>query len=139
MQAEIAVAARKFISGLNLGYEIAYDNSKFDPPAGKIYIAIHVMPSVDQAVDLARKSRIYISMVQVDIVAPINSGETEAKRLADKVAKLFEDGKIIPLSTVTPVLNAFVSEQGEVFPALTGDTAFKIPVRAYIRLNYSGA
>lgn len=136
MHAEISVAVRKYLEQNITDYPLAYDNVLFDPPSDQTYLAIHVLPSVTETEDLARVMQTFIAMVQVDIVCPVNSGETAPKRLADRVAKLLFDGTILPIDTVTPAQRAFITEHGEVFPQVTGDTSFKIPVRSYVRLNY---
>ena len=51
------------------GLRVAGDNVDFRPPAGgETYLKVSYVESDSRSVDLSRKCRVYLAMVQIDVI-----------------------------------------------------------------------
>lgn len=122
-------AAAKFAA--DNGIMIASDNVDFIPPAGgETYLKVSYVEADSRSVDLSRKCRVYLAMVQIDVIFKPGIGTDSARLIAQNVAKYFPEGKIID-----SVNKVYVSEWAEVSGVQKHETGWFFPVRFTVRCN----
>lgn len=122
-------AAAKFAA--DNGIMIASDNADFIPPAGgDTYLKVSYVEADSRSVDLSRKCRVYLAMVQIDVIFKPGIGTDSARLIAQNVAKYFPEGKIID-----SVNKVYVSEWAEVSGVQKHETGWFFPVRFTVRCN----
>lgn len=122
-------AAAKFAA--DNGITIASDNVDFKPPAGgETYLKVSYIEADSRSVDLSRKCRVYLAMVQIDVIFKPGIGTDSARLIAQNVAKYFPEGKIID-----SVNKVYVSEWAEVSGVQKHETGWFFPVRFTVRCN----
>lgn len=122
-------AAAKFAA--DNGIKIASDNVDFTPPAnGDTYLKFSYVEADSRSVDLSRKCRVYLAMVQIDVIFKPGIGTDSARLIAQNVAKYFPEGEIID-----SVNKVYVSEWAEVSGVQKHETGWFFPVRFAVRCN----
>lgn len=122
-------AAAKFAA--DNGIMIASDNVDFNPPAnGATYLKFSYVEADSRSVDLSRKCRVYLAMVQIDVIFKPGIGTDSARLIAQNVAKYFPEGEIID-----SVNKVYVSEWAEVSGVQKHETGWFFPVRFAVRCN----
>lgn len=129
MHYELMLAARKALAErYESNYKICYENVAFTPPlCGKEWLAFHYMEVDSDYISLNRKCRVYVGMVQVNVVFPPLSGTDKARRLAKDIADFFEDGKMLE--------TGYISEGASVRPVQKSETGWMVPIRFYVRYD----
>ena len=132
MHYELMLAARKELAKWFGGeYDICYENVEFTPPkCGKLWLAYHYKEVESEIVSLRRTDRVFVGMVQVNVVFPPASGTDKARKLAKDIADFFEDGKMLE--------TGYISEGGYVCPVQKSETGWMIPVRFAVRFDKKG-
>lgn len=111
------------------GLRVAGDNVDFRPPAGgETYLKVSYVEAGSRSVDLSRKCRVYLAMVQIDVIFKPGIGADSARLIAQNVAKYFPEGKIID-----SVNKVYVSEWAEVHGVHKHDAGWFFPVRFTVR------
>lgn len=122
-------AAAKFAA--DNGIMIASDNVDFKPPAnGGTYLKFSYVEADSRSVSLSRECRVYLGLVQVDVIFKPGTGTDAARLIAQNVAKYFPEGKIID-----SVNKVYVSEWAEVSGVQKHETGWFFPVRFTVRCN----
>ena len=122
-------AAAKFAA--ENGLKVAVDNVDFRPPTGgETYLKVSYVEADSRSVDLSRKCRVYLAMVQVDVIFKPGNGTDHARLIAQNVAKYFPEGEIID-----PINKVYVSEWAEVSGVQKHETGWFFPVRFTVRCN----
>lgn len=111
------------------GLRVAGDNVDFRPPAGgETYLKVSYVEAYSRSVDISRKCRVYIGLVQIDVIFKPGIGADSARLIAQSVAKYFTEGKIID-----SVNKVYVSEWAEVHGVHKHDAGWFFPVRFTVR------
>lgn len=122
-------AAAKFAA--DNGIMIASDNVDFKPPAnGGTHLKFSYIEADSRSVSLSRDCRVYLGLVQVDVIFKPGTGTDAARLIAQSVAKYFPEGKIID-----SVNKVYVSEWAEVSGVQKHETGWFFPVRFTVRCN----
>ena len=122
-------AAAKFAA--DNGIMIASDNVDFKPPAnGGTHLKFSYIEADSRSVSLSRECRVYLGLVQVDVIIKPGTGTDSARLIAQNVAKYFPEGKIID-----SVNKVYVSEWAEVSGVQKHETGWFFPVRFTVRCN----
>lgn len=122
-------AAAKFAA--DNGIMIASDNVDFKPPAnGGTHLKFSYIEADSRSVSLSRDCRVYLGLVQVDVIFKPGTGTDAARLIAQNVAKYFPEGKIID-----SVNKVYVSEWAEVSGVQKHETGWFFPVRFTVRCN----
>lgn len=113
------------------GLVVAGDNVDFRPPAGgETYLKVSYVEAYSRSVDISRKCRVYMGMVQIDVIFKPGNGTDSARLIAQNVAKYFPEGEIID-----SVNKVYVSEWAEVSGVQKHETGWFFPVRFTVRCN----
>lgn len=108
---------------------VAGDNVDFRPPAGgETYLKVSYVEAGSRSVDLSRKCRVYLAMVQIDVIFKPGIGTDRARITAQRIAKSFPEGKI-----VDPESKLYVSEWAEVHGVQKHEAGWFFPVRFTVR------
>lgn len=111
------------------GLRVAGDNVDFRPPAGgETHLKVSYVEAYSRSVDISRKCRVYIGLVQIDVIFKPGIGADSARLIAQNVAKYFPEGKIID-----SVNKVYVSEWAEVHGVHKHDAGWFFPVRFTVR------
>ena len=87
LKCKAAVAKFAADNGLN----VASDNVDFIPPrGGETYLKVSYVEADSRSVDMSRKCRVYLAMVQIDVIFKPGIGTDRARLIAQNVAKYFE-------------------------------------------------
>lgn len=122
-------AAAKFAA--DNGIMIASDNVDFKPPAnGGTHLKFSYIEADSRSVSLSRDCRVYLGLVQVDVIFKPGTGTDAARLIAQNVAKYFPEGKVID-----SVNKVYVSEWAEVSGVQKHETGWFFPVRFTVRCN----
>lgn len=122
-------AAAKFAA--DNGIMIASDNVDFKPPSnGGTHLKFSYIEADSRSVSLSRDCRVYLGLVQVDVIFKPGTGTDAARLIAQNVAKYFPEGKIID-----SVNKVYVSEWAEVSGVQKHETGWFFPVRFTVRCN----
>ncbi|AZF89871.1 tail terminator [Klebsiella phage 13] len=112
------------------GLRVAGDNVDFIPPrGGETYLKASYVEADSRSVDLSRKCRVYLAMVQIDVIFKPGIGTDRARLIAQNVAKYFPEGKILGDDKI----NLYVSEWAEVHGVQKAQTGWFFPVRFTVR------
>lgn len=129
MALKCKAAAAKFAA--DNGLKVAGDNVDFIPPVGgDTYLKVSYVEADSRSVDLSRKCRVYLAMVQIDVIFKPGIGTDRARLIAQNVAKYFPEGEIID-----PINKVYVSEWAEVHGVHKYETGWFFPVRFTVRCN----
>ena len=121
-------AAAKFAA--DNGIMIASDNVDFKPPAnGGTYLKFSYVEADSRSVSLSRECRVYLGLVQVDVIFKPGTGTDAARLIAQSVAKYFPEGKILG----DDKLDLYVSEWAQVHGVQKAQTGWFFPVRFTVR------
>lgn len=122
------VAAAKFAA--DNGLKIASDNVDFKPPNhGETYLKFSYVEADSRSVSLSRECRVYLGMVQIDVIFKPGIGTDSARLIAQDVAKHFSEGKILG----DDKLDLYVSEWAQVHGVQKAQTGWFLPVRFTVR------
>lgn len=111
------------------GLRVAGDNVDFRPPAGgETYLKVSYVEADSRSVDLSRKCRVYLAMIQIDVIFKPGIGTDHARIIAQRVAKYFPEGKIVDSES-----KLYVSEWAEVYRVQKHETGWLLPVRFTVR------
>lgn len=122
-------AAAKFAA--DNGIMIASDNVDFKPPAnGGTHLKFSYIEADSRSVSLSRDCRVYLGLVQIDVIFKPGTGTDAARLIAQNVARYFPEGKIID-----SVNKVYVSEWSEVSGVQKHETGWFFPVRFTVRCN----
>lgn len=128
MALKCKAAAAKFAA--DNGLKVACDNVDFIPPrGGETYLKASYVEAYSRSVDLSRKCRVYIGLVQIDVIFKPGIGADDARLIAKNVAKYFPEGKILG----DKEMNLYVSEWAEVHGVQKAQTGWFFPVRFTVR------
>ncbi|UYE93660.1 hypothetical protein EEPDABAO_00069 [Klebsiella phage mfs] len=108
---------------------IASDNVDFKPPASGEYAILnfHTSKRIPDLLDLSRKCRVYLGLVQVDVIFKPGTGTDAARLIAQNVAKYFPEGKILG----DDKLDLYVSEWAEVYGVQKARNRLVLPRSLY--------
>ena len=95
------------LSGLALGYPIAWENQVYNPTAPNIYLRPHMLPSSVQALGpgqgaMNRHDGIY----QISVFCPSEGGWGPLLGIADTLATAFKRGTTLSLGTTTVIVKS---------------------------------
>lgn len=122
-------AAAKFAA--DNGIMIASDNVDFKPPAnGGTHLKFSYIEAYSRSVSISRDCRVYLGLVQIDVIFKPGTGTDAARLIAQNVARYFPEGKIID-----SVNKVYVSEWAEVSGVQKHETGWFFPVRFTVRCN----
>uniref|UniRef100_UPI00223C7903 DUF4128 domain-containing protein n=1 Tax=Escherichia coli TaxID=562 RepID=UPI00223C7903 len=93
------------------------------------YLKVSYVEADSRSVDLSRKCRVYLAMVQIDVIFKPGIGTDSARLIAQNVAKYFPEGKILGDDKI----NLYVSEWAEVHGVQKAQTGWFFPVRFTVR------
>lgn len=128
MALKCKAAAAKFAASKQL--QIAGDNVEFKPPNhGETYLKFSYVEADSRSVSLSRECRVYLAMVQIDVIFKPGIGTDSARLIAQNVAKYFPEGKL--LNNEKP--DIYVSEWAEVHSVQKAQTGWFFPVRFTVR------
>lgn len=128
MALKCKVAAAKYAA--DNGLQIAVDNVDFKPPNhGETYLKFSYVEADSRSVSLSRECRVYLAMVQIDVIFKPGIGTDFARLIAQNVAKYFPEGKILD----NDKLNLYVSEWAQVHGVQKHETGWFFPVRFTVR------
>lgn len=133
MHYEMALKCKAAVAKLAAenGLKVAGDNVDFIPPkGGETYLKTSYVEADSRSVDLSRKCRFYLAMVQIDVIFKPGIGTDHARLIAQNVAKYFPEGEIID-----PINKVYVSEWAEVHGVQKHETGWLFPVRFTVRCN----
>ncbi|WNO47131.1 hypothetical protein [Klebsiella phage P1011] len=133
MHYEMALKCKAAVAKLaaDNGLKVASDNVDFIPPrGGETYLKVSYVEADSRSVDLSRKCRVYLAMVQIDVIFKPGIGTDSARLIAQNVAKYFPEGEIID-----SVNKVYVSEWAEVSGVQKHETGWFFPVRFTVRCN----
>ena len=127
MALKCKAAVAKFAAGN--GLKVASDNVGFIPPrGGETYLKVSYVEADSRSVDLSRKCRVYLAMVQIDVIFKPGIGTDCARIVAQRVAKSFPEGTIVDRDS-----KLYVSEWAEVHGVQKHETGWFFPVRFTVR------
>lgn len=113
------------------GLRVAVDNVDFIPPrGGETYLKVSYVEADSRSVDLSRKCRVYLAMVQIDVIFKPGIGTDSARLIAQNVAKYFPEGEIID-----SVNKVYVSEWAEEHGVQKHEAGWFFPVRFTVRCD----
>ncbi|QPB09470.1 minor tail protein [Klebsiella phage Solomon] len=128
MALKCKVAAAKYAA--DNGLQIAGDNVDFKPPNhGETYLKFSYVEADSRSVSLSRECRVYLGMVQIDVIFKPGIGTDSARLIAQDVAKSFPEGKILD----NDKLNLYVSEWAQIHGVQKHETGWFFPVRFTVR------
>ncbi|QGZ13471.1 hypothetical protein KLPPOU149_060 [Klebsiella phage vB_KpnS_15-38_KLPPOU149] len=111
------------------GLMVAGDNVDFKPPKhGETYLKFSYVEADSRSVSLSRTCRVYLAMVQIDVVFKPGIGTDDARLIAQNVAKSFPEGKVVDSES-----KLYVSEWAEVYRVQKHETGWLLPVRFTVR------
>ena len=111
------------------GLRVAGDNVDFKPPKhGETYLKFSYVEADSRSVSLSRTCRVYLAMVQIDVVFKPGIGTDDARLIAQNIAKSFPEGKIVDSES-----KLYVSEWAEVYRVQKHETGWLLPVRFTVR------
>ena len=111
------------------GLVVAGDNVDFKPPKhGETYLKFSYVEADSRSFDLSRKCRVYLAMVQIDVIFKPGIGTDAARLIAQNVAKSFPEGKVVDSE-----IKLYVSEWAEVHGVQKHETGWFFPVRFTVR------
>ena len=111
------------------GLMVAGDNVDFKPPKhGETYLKFSYVEADSRSVSLSRTCRVYLAMVQIDVVFKPGIGTDDARLIAQNVAKSFPEGKVVDSES-----KLYVSEWAEVYRVQKHETGWILPVRFTVR------
>lgn len=127
MALKCKAAAAKYAA--DIGLQIAGDNVDFKPPKhGETYLKFSYVEADSRSVSLSRTCRVYLAMVQIDVVFKPGIGTDAALLIAQNVAKSFPEGKVVDSES-----KLYVSEWAEVSGVQKHETGWFFPVRFTVR------
>lgn len=127
MALKCKAAAAKYAA--DIGLQIAGDNVDFKPPKhGETYLKFSYVEADSRSVSLSRTCRVYLAMVQIDVVFKPGIGTDAARLIAQNVAKSFPEGKVVDSE-----IKLYVSEWAEVSSVQKHETGWFFPVRFTVR------
>lgn len=103
---------------------VAWQNTKFTPPAAGIYLRAYVMPAATTSRDAAGDHRQYRGVFQVNVVLPIASGSRPAEQIAGELDALFPVNLSIPSGALAVRVRTPIS----VGQPTTGDSDHTVPI-----------
>lgn len=115
------------------GIQVAWENVPFTPPADAIYLAVHDMPATPRTLDLGLRCRTYSGVYQINIVAPVGTGRSDAVALARQVVELFPEGQEIEGGG----FSCWISGAPGVFRGIATSVSYTIPVSMNYRADIS--
>lgn len=128
MALKCKVAAAKYAA--DIGLQIAGDNVDFKPPNhGETYLKFSYVEADSRSVSLSMACRVYLAMVQIDVIFKPGIGTDSARLIAQNVAKYFPEGKILG----DDKLDLYVSEWAQVHGVQKAQTGWFFPVRFTVR------
>lgn len=121
-------AWRAFYKEFSGIYPIKAENISFTPPAnGDPWLQFDYMEASSDPLDLARRCRSFIALVQVGVHFSPDTGVTTARRIAKEIAQFAQDGKIIG--------QGYIFTPGDVRPIQKQENGWMIPVRFSVRYD----
>ncbi|MBD9476499.1 DUF4128 domain-containing protein [Achromobacter sp. ACM01] len=103
---------------------VAWQNTKFTPPAAGVYLRAYVMPAATISRDAAGDHRQYRGLFQVNVVMPIGAGSRAAEQLATELDALFPVNLLMPSGSFTVRVRTPMS-MGQ---PTTGDADHTVPI-----------
>jgi hypothetical protein len=102
----------------------AWPNVTFSPPAGEPYLRVSLLPNSGQRFFIkGTDPQLYLGILQLTVVSPLNQGSSVATRLAGEVASefpadraLYEDGVKVRIERAPDVGQAFPNDATWVVP-----------------------
>ncbi|QQB32218.1 DUF4128 domain-containing protein [Achromobacter deleyi] len=103
---------------------VAWQNTKFTPPANAMYLRAYVMPSATISRDAAGDHRQYRGVFQVNAVMPIGAGSRSAEQLAAELDALFPMNLVMQSGGLAVRVRTPIS----VDQPTTGDADHTVPI-----------
>jgi len=99
---------------------VVWQNTAYQPVAGKTYLRAFLMPAASTSRDLAGVNRTHRGVFQVSVIAPAGTGSGAAEAIAESIAALYPPNLALGIvKTVGPMTVA---------PALQGEATYTVPV-----------
>lgn len=108
-------------------FAISKENVPFNPPAGAEWLRFNYIEADTQFVSLNRKCKVYLGIVQIDVVFQPGEGINYFRGIAKEIADFFEDGKMLDVG--------YISQGATVHPVQKSETGWFIPVRYTLRVD----
>jgi len=103
----------------------AWPNVVFNPPAGEAYLRVSLLPNSGQRFFMnGYNPHLYLGILQLTVVAPLNAGSSEATRLAGEVAIEFPADRTFYESGINVRIER-APDVGQAFPV---DASWNVPV-----------
>lgn len=113
-----------------LGLPVAWDNTKYTPPANGLYLEAHFLPADNDDVAIQGGAVIRRGVYQVTVVYPIDKGTQEPQKTAADICSEFQNNTAIPSTGISPV---WVNGEPSAFSGIKDGTGYRIPVSiAYV-------
>jgi len=104
---------------------IAWPNVAFTPPASGKYLRANHLPNTTSQISLGTSGQNrHIGLYQIDVLWPLNSGDTAPKEIAGAIAAHFKRGTEFTRETVL----IRIPSPPSIAPALVGSASYQIPV-----------
>lgn len=117
-----------FFTAFKASHPIKAENVAFTPPPdGSPWLQFDYMEASSAVLDLARRCRSYIGMVQIGVHFSPGTGIDKARQIAKEIARFAEDGKIIG--------RGYIFTPGEVRPLQKQENGWFYPVRFSVRYD----
>lgn len=95
---------------------VKYPNEKFKEPENKRWFEVHFLPDAPSGIAMGfNELERYRGVLQIDVVTPFDSGESEADTKFQWIAKLFAVGTSIGDVLVDKVYKAKTVEEGKCY------------------------
>ena len=131
MHYEMAKASKKaaISQSQTLGLEIAFDNIDFTPPTdGGTYLKFSYMEAASTSQSLDRECRLFLGLVQIDVIFKPGTGTDSARNYAQSLAEYFAEGLSIDAEN-----GIYVSEWAEINSVQKSEDGWFFPVRFTVR------
>lgn len=103
---------------------VAWQNTKFTPPAAGVYLRAYVMPAATISLDAAGDHRQFRGVFQVNVVMPIGGGSRAAEQIAAELDALFPVNLMMPSGGLAVRVRTPIS----VDQPTTGDSDHTVPI-----------
>lgn len=111
--------------------QVAWENLPFNPPANKLYLRAFLLPASTDSLDIEGDHRLYVGVLQVNVVGVAGNGPGAAGEIAEALAEHFP--KNLTLGAAPKVVR--MTSPMSVFPGIPGDDRYTVPVSGNYRAD----
>jgi hypothetical protein len=134
IEQEIQTALFERVASLVLSpvLEVSWPNVNFDPPENESYIVVKQFPNGNTRYSQTGSDpQLYIGILQITVITPLNKGPSDATQIAGEVAEHFNTGLIMR----SGVAKVVVTKAPEVATAITTDSSYDVPISVEYECN----